>query len=72
MAIIELLGLVFVILKLTGVIGWSWWWVCSPFIIAFAYGFILSMIAIGSGISQGLTMDEIRANIHKSIMSKKM
>ena len=22
--------LVFVVLKLTGVIGWSWWWVLSP------------------------------------------
>ena len=26
-----LLGVAFVILKLTGVIGWSWWWVLAPF-----------------------------------------
>jgi len=26
-----LLGVVFVTLKLTGVIGWSWWWVTVPF-----------------------------------------
>lgn len=25
-----LLGIVFIILKLTGVIDWSWWWVTSP------------------------------------------
>jgi len=25
------LGIVFVILKLTGVISWSWWWVTLPF-----------------------------------------
>jgi succinate dehydrogenase hydrophobic anchor subunit len=26
-----LLGVVFVTLKLCGVIDWSWWWVTSPF-----------------------------------------
>lgn len=26
-----LLGIAFVILKLTGVIAWSWWWVLAPF-----------------------------------------
>jgi len=26
-----LLGLIFVVLKLTGVINWSWWWVTLPF-----------------------------------------
>jgi len=25
-----LLALIFITLKLTGVIGWSWWWVISP------------------------------------------
>ena len=28
---IGLLGVAFVILKLCGVIGWSWWWVTVPF-----------------------------------------
>ena len=28
------LTLLFVILKLTGVVGWSWWWVLSPIWIA--------------------------------------
>ena len=27
---VGLLTIVFVILKLTGVIDWSWWWVWSP------------------------------------------
>lgn len=27
------LGLIFIVLKLTGEINWSWWWVLSPFII---------------------------------------
>lgn len=26
-----LLGIVFVVLKLTGFIDWSWWWVTAPF-----------------------------------------
>jgi hypothetical protein len=26
-----LLGIVFVVLKLTGYINWSWWWVTAPF-----------------------------------------
>lgn len=25
-----LLAIVFIVLKLTGHIGWSWWWVLSP------------------------------------------
>ncbi len=29
--ILGLLGLVFVTLKLCGVINWSWWWVTLPF-----------------------------------------
>lgn len=28
---ISLLGVVFITLKLIGVIDWSWWWVLSPF-----------------------------------------
>ena len=26
-----LLGIAFVVLKLAGVIDWSWWWVLAPF-----------------------------------------
>lgn len=25
-----ILGLIFITLKLTGFIGWSWWWVLAP------------------------------------------
>jgi hypothetical protein len=37
------LFLVFLVLKLTHVIDWSWWWVTSPLWI----GFILGVIIIG-------------------------
>ena len=30
-SIVGLLGVVFVTLKLCGVIDWSWWWVLAPF-----------------------------------------
>ena len=30
-SILVLLGVAFVVLKLIGVINWSWWWVTLPF-----------------------------------------
>lgn len=29
--LIPIVGLIFITLKLTGYINWSWWWVLSPF-----------------------------------------
>jgi len=34
MGLAEVLTIIFVVLKLTGVIGWSWWYVLLPEIIA--------------------------------------
>ena len=34
--ILGILGLIFVTLKLTGHITWSWWWVLAPFWAPFA------------------------------------
>lgn len=39
--ICSVLGLIFVTLKLTGVIAWSWWWVLLPF-----YGGVALLLAI--------------------------
>ena len=33
MGLLEILLIVFVILKLVGTIDWSWWWVLSPLLI---------------------------------------
>jgi hypothetical protein len=41
-----LLALLFIGLKLTGYITWSWWWVLSPLWIGFTIG-ILLLIIIG-------------------------
>lgn len=38
--LLGLLGVAFVVLKLTEVIAWSWIWVLSPFIV----GFVLKLL----------------------------
>lgn len=40
------LGLVFIVLKLTGVIAWSWWWVLAPFWIPLAIGMIFILVLL--------------------------
>lgn len=42
--ILELLLVVFIVLKLTGVIIWSWWWVLSPLWIPLAIALIVTII----------------------------
>jgi len=38
------LFIVFLILKLTHVINWSWWWVTSPLWISFGIGIVVLVI----------------------------
>ena len=40
--ILGLLGIVFIVLKLTKVIDWSWWWVTLPF----WGGFVIILIGL--------------------------
>lgn len=44
-----LLTIVFIVLKLTHVIAWSWWWVLSPIWISFIFLLVLFIIAALSG-----------------------
>jgi hypothetical protein len=45
--VLEVLTIVFVVLKLTGVIAWPWLWVLSPALIGFAiYALIIIISAI--------------------------
>lgn len=39
-----LLTILFIALKLTGTIGWSWWWVLSPLWIPFAVAVVLFVV----------------------------
>ena len=48
--ILGVLGLIFITLKLCGVISWSWWWVLAPFWGPFALiiaVLLFSLIVIG-------------------------
>lgn len=41
-----LLTIVFIVLKLCGVIAWSWWWVLAPLWIAPALGLVIVVIVV--------------------------
>ena len=41
-----LLTLLFIALKLTGVITWSWWWVLSPLLFGFAFWIIALLVIL--------------------------
>lgn len=43
--IFGVLGIVFIVLKLTKVIAWSWWWVLAPFWILLT--FTIGVVIIG-------------------------
>lgn len=45
----SLLTIVFIALKLCGVITWSWWWVLSPLWISVILGLVLIIIALLAG-----------------------
>lgn len=40
-------GVVFIILKLVGVIDWSWWVVVSPFLVLFLLIIVLAIFGLG-------------------------
>lgn len=43
---LDLLTLLFIGLKLCGVINWSWWWVLSPFLFQFGIVAVFLVISI--------------------------
>jgi hypothetical protein len=45
-SIVGLLGVAFVVLKLTGVIDWSWLWVTAPFWAGIALALVLFVIGV--------------------------
>lgn len=45
----DLLTIVFIILKLCGVIAWSWWWVLAPLWISAILWVILVVIVLLAG-----------------------
>lgn len=65
-----LLGVVFVTLKLTGVIDWSWWYVTMPFWLGFAIFFgILAIWLIGGFI--GVVISHFLSKMSRKRMLKR-
>lgn len=46
MSLSSMLTVLFVALKLTGVIGWSWWWVVSPTLISIGLAVGVVVVAL--------------------------
>jgi hypothetical protein len=44
LSVCDVLGIVFIVLKLVGVISWSWWWVLAPFWIPLAIVILCAII----------------------------
>lgn len=51
---LEILLIVFITLKLTGTIAWSWWWVMSPFWIPLVLVVIAGVLwVVSAGLRNG-------------------
>lgn len=44
LGVCDVLGIVFIVLKLIGVISWSWWWVLAPFWIPLAIVILCAIV----------------------------
>lgn len=50
---VGLLTIVFIVLKLTGVVAWSWWWVFSPVWIAMLLALVILGILLAIAVKKG-------------------
>ena len=61
--LVGLIFLVFLVLKLAGVIDWSWWWVTSPLWLA-ALAFFAALVLVGGlGYLVYRVIKRVRANL---------
>jgi len=56
MGFLETLTIVFIVLKLTEVIAWSWWAVFSPMLVGYAIILVGALIIAGVKIAKGETL----------------
>lgn len=54
------LFLIFLVLKLTGVIGWSWWWVTAPLWCPIAVFVVLAIAALLIALVVGSCLDHLK------------
>lgn len=50
MGFAEVLTLIFMVLKLTHVIAWSWWWVMSPELLTVGFALLVLFGVVGTGV----------------------
>lgn len=62
MGILELLTVLFVALKLLGVVDWSWFWVLSPFIFAIGMYILLFIGFLVVGVKTAKATAQARVN----------
>jgi hypothetical protein len=66
LSLTAVLFIVFLVLKLTGNIDWSWWWVTSPLWIPFAILlglFFIVVLLIVIALIFGMSVDDIKQKI---------
>lgn len=69
---VGVLTIVFIVLKLVGVISWSWWWVLSPLWISFGLSILLLIgvaivvliISALTSSAPGLTRSSLHSRTH--------
>jgi uncharacterized protein (DUF983 family) len=68
---LSLLGVAFVVLKLVGVIDWSWWWVTLPFWgpVAFIVGGLL--LGLVTYVVGGAALDTRRARKRRKTLARR-
>lgn len=66
---VGLLGIAFVIMKITGAITWSWWWVLAPFWIPVCIGIVL-LCVVGVLTWKICKQDDIDVSINKETVIK--
>ena len=56
------LFIVFLVLKLTGLINWSWWWITSPLWLplSIAFGIILILLLVSLVFGKGNILKDFR------------
>ena len=59
-----LLTIVFITLKLTGVIAWSWIWVLSPLWLPFAVVFLFVIVILGVFVREDIRDREYRKKLN--------
>jgi phosphoglycerol transferase MdoB-like AlkP superfamily enzyme len=70
--VLGLLGVAFVVLKLTHVIDWSWWWVTAPFWGGFVLVIGLLVIGLLGTVAVAATIDGVRAIKQKKLNQERI